>query len=108
MATNYVQPGEVMPVTLSGTVAPGTAALVGDFLGVHLNGGVSGDVDQLQIEGVWSLPKIAAQVQAIGVQLYWDNDESHLTTVASTHKKAGKVFKAALAADTHVEIKLNA
>lgn len=108
MSVKKLQPGERMTVPLAGTVAPKTPAIFGDTFGVHLNGGVSGQEDEIDIEGVWSIPKIGSQVQAIGVILYWDDTEKHLTTVASTHKRAGKVHKAALSADTHVAIKLNA
>lgn len=108
MAKNYIQDGVVLDDKLTGTITPGTPAMRNDLFGVYLDGGVDGDTVAFQTEGVFPVAKLAGQAQAFGVQLYWDAGNSHLTTVASTHKKAGKVAKAALSADTSVHVKLNA
>lgn len=72
MATNYVQPGDVIPFTLTGTVAANSVVKVGQTLGVALDGGVSGDVIQVAIQGVFTLPKVSDAVIKAGESLVWD------------------------------------
>ncbi len=104
--TNYVCEGDVWKVTLSGTVASGTPVLMGNILGVHEVGGVSGDVVTVRVCGVFEIAKKSTDTPAQGAPLYWDATNSELTTTASTHKLAGYAFAAAGSGDTIVRCKL--
>ncbi|HEX7720222.1 MAG TPA: DUF2190 family protein [Woeseiaceae bacterium] len=73
MATNYVQNGDVMPFTLTGTVAADDVVVAGQTLGIALEGGASGDVIPLKISGVFSCPKVSAAVIKAGEALVWDS-----------------------------------
>lgn len=72
MATNFKQYGDVMPVTLSGTVTANSVVVVGETLGVALEGGSSGDTIQVALEGVFTCPKVSGAVIAAGESLVWD------------------------------------
>lgn len=72
MANNYIQPGDVIPFTLAATVTAGAVVKVGQTLGVALEGGASGDVIQVAINGVFSCPKVSAAVIKAGEKLLWD------------------------------------
>lgn len=76
MATNYVQPGEVIPYTVPAdtTIASGDVVKVGQTLGVALSGGTTGDVLQIAISGVFTVPKVSAAVIKAGEALTWDAD----------------------------------
>lgn len=72
MATNYKQPGDVIPHTLTATVAANAVVKVGHTLGIALEGGDSGDVIQVAISGVFTCPKVSGAVIAAGERLVWD------------------------------------
>ena len=73
MSTKYVQPGDVEAVTLSGTVAVNDVDVIGTGkIGVALAAGVSGNVINYGVKGVYRLPKVSAAVITQGQQVLWD------------------------------------
>lgn len=74
MATNYVQPGDVIPFTVPSatTITANSVVKVGQTLGVALEGGTAGDVIQVAITGVFTCPKVSAAVIKAGERLVWD------------------------------------
>jgi predicted RecA/RadA family phage recombinase len=108
MAKNYIQPGEVLDVTLSATITSGSGLLVGVRLGVALSDGVSGDTIAVQVKGVFNLPKLGTDVVAQGAALYWDNTNKRLTTTSTSNTLAGYATAAASGTATTVNIALNA
>lgn len=104
---NYVKPGYKTTHAHSAAVVSGQAILVGTELLVATGSFGADQEGEYLRAGVVSLPKVAAQVQAKGANIYWDDTAKNLTTTASGNTLAGKVDKAALSADTHVEILLN-
>lgn len=84
MATNYVQPGDVIPFTLAGTVAANSVVKVGQTLGVALEGGASGDVIQVALTGVFTCPKVSAAVIKAGEKLVWDASAAAFDDNAAT------------------------
>lgn len=73
MATNYKQPGKVITWTNGGSaVVSGQVVKIGQILGVAL-GAIAGSASgEVQIEGVFSVPKVSAAVIAQGEALTWD------------------------------------
>lgn len=106
MATNFVQDGKRMTVTLGATLATGAGLLVGLTFGVVLSGGGSGDITELGIEGVWTLPKLSTDDVAQGVLLYWDDTNKRLTVTASGNTLVAKAWEAAGNGVTKVKAKL--
>lgn len=74
MATNYVQPGEVIDWT-NGTgsaVSAGAVVAVGQMLGIALVDIANGATGSVRIRGVFTVPKVSAAVIAAGESLVWD------------------------------------
>jgi len=72
MATNRVQNGRRIDVTLGGTVSSGDPIVVGNMVGVCTTDGVSGDVIAVAISEVYNLPKLDAAVIAQGEAVAFD------------------------------------
>jgi len=110
MAKNYVQEGDVIDyVNASGsTITSGTAVLIGARLGVALADIANGATGSVQVEGVFTVPKLGTDVVAAGALLYWDNTNKRLTTTASGNTLSGFAVAAAGSGVTAVNIKINA
>ena len=97
---NFVQPGQVIPLTAPGTVAAGVGVLVGSIFGVNQNNVTVGQSMELATTGVFDMAKTAAEAWTEGAVLYWNDTTKALTTTASTNKRVGYAARAQLAADT--------
>jgi predicted RecA/RadA family phage recombinase len=94
MATNFVQPGQVLTLTApSGGVTSGSGYLIGAMFVVALHSAVAGESFEGQLTGVWSLPKTSAQAWTEGAALYWDG--SKVTTAESTNALIGHAASSA-------------
>lgn len=72
MATNAVQDGEVMVITAGSNISSGAVVKVGGTLGVALTDIANGEQGAIQIEGVFTVPKVSGAVIAQGESLTWD------------------------------------
>ena len=110
MANNYVQEGDVIDyANASGsTITSGTPVLIGARLGVALADIANGATGSVQVEGVFTVPKLGTDVVAAGALLYWDNTNKRLTTTASGNTLSGFAVAAAGSGVTAVNIKINA
>lgn len=74
MATNYKQPGKVITWTngTGGSKASGAVIAIGQTLGVALGTIADGASGEVQLEGVFSVPKVSGAVIAQGESLVWD------------------------------------
>jgi predicted RecA/RadA family phage recombinase len=84
---NFVQKGDTFGVTAPGNISPGTGVLVGSLFGVAISAALSGAEVQLQVTGVFDLPKVGSQAWTVGALIYWNG--SACTNVASTNKLIG-------------------
>jgi len=70
-------------VTLGGTVSVNTLAKVGDFVGMYMKAGVSGDIVPFLIKGyIQDATKVTSQAWTVGDKLYWDNGNTRFTKTA--------------------------
>jgi predicted RecA/RadA family phage recombinase len=99
MATNYVQPGDVLTLVAPYNRTSGQFALVGTGLfGVALTTVTSGASAAFAMEGVFTLAKVEAQEWAtIGLPIYWDNSAKLLTTTSGGNTLVG--YNTAVAAN---------
>jgi len=109
--TNKVACGDVLDYVAGGTITSGQAVLTGDLLGVAVTSGVSGDTIALQIEGVFTLAKVASgsgKAWTQGQKLYWVAGSSSLdvTDNSGANKHVGYAFAAALTTDTTGQVRL--
>lgn len=103
----FVQPGERITYAHTAAVTSGTPVKIGTLLGVPVNDGAANVEVEYSIRGVHKLPKVTADVIAIGAQLYWDDAAKKLTVTAGANTTAGRAFKAATGTDTEVLVLLN-
>jgi predicted RecA/RadA family phage recombinase len=102
----FISEGKHIKVTLAATIAAGAGGLYGaNLFGVHVSGGVSGDVVPLCTEGVVELNKDNSDV-AIGDLLYWDNTAKGITKTSTSNKKVGFAVEAAGTGVATVKMKL--
>ncbi len=109
MATNRLQDGETIDITLSGTVVSGAVALIGNLVGIYTKAGVSGDVVAVAVTGVWSVTKIGSQAWTVGDLIYWATSPGEFTTVATANFRAGVAIEAVAggAGDTTGKVRLD-
>jgi len=110
MAKNLKSYGEVMDVTLTGSVTSGDVMIVGALAAIALSTGDSGDTIAASIEGVFEVAKLSTDDVGQGDQLYWDSGNSQATLSDGTgaNPALGKAFVAAGNGETTVQAKLNA
>jgi len=108
MAKNLKAIGEVFDWTATAAVKSGDLVAMANTVGVALTDAEVGDVIAVRVEGVFELPKAAGAEIEQGAAVYWDG-----TTIAAgdgegANARAGVAYVAAAAADTTVQVKLNA
>lgn len=107
MASNHIQPGEVMSFTAAAALASGAGVKIGVRIGVALQALAIGETGSVAVTGVWSLPKLSTDVVTQGALLYWDDTNKRLTLTSAGNTLAGYAFEAAGSGVTSVAIKLN-
>jgi predicted RecA/RadA family phage recombinase len=108
MARNYIQPGNVLPLTApSGGVTSGLCYLIGTLVVVAQDTQAVGVTFQGKVTGVFTLPKATGQTWAEGAKLYWDNTAKNFTTTSTSNTLAGVAVAAALSGDTTGSVRLD-
>lgn len=96
MATNYIQPGEVLTVTAPvGGAVSGKPILSGNIFGIALFSADAGQPVEAKTVGVWELAKVSAQAWTAGVAIYWDSAAARATTVAAGNTLIGAATEVA-------------
>jgi len=103
---NFVKEGKVLTHVLAADVLSGGVVALPAGIGVAAKDGLTGEEVELAVEGVFKLAKKAATAMAIGVKVAWDSTPGEITTTLADGVPCGYVAKAALAADTTIEVKL--
>ncbi len=83
MANNFIQSGDVLPLTAPYDVVAGDGFQVGQIFAVAASAVLSGQPVQGQRVGVFSLKKADAQIWGEGALIYWDNSSKNCTTTAA-------------------------
>ncbi len=96
MSANYIARGRSIPmVAPTGGVVSGGGYLIGATFGVAAASADSGGPFELEVEGVWRLPKVAGTAFAVCDALFWDGaqlvstDTGGLTRVGIAAEAAG-------------------
>ena len=107
MAKNFVQPGNVITVPAAAVTAAGDVVVVGSMVGVAANSAaLGGDLD-LEIGGVWELPKVSALAIDIGDKLYFDSATKLVNKTALDNTYLGVAVAAAANPSASVRVRLN-
>lgn len=107
MAT-YIQDGNSIDYTPSSAVSSGDVVVQGDLVGVALKDIAANALGALSVEGVFAFTKDtnSSDIYTVGTKLYWNASSEIVSTSSGDGKYIGKVVKAAAAADTTVNVKL--
>lgn len=104
---NYVQPGNTITATApAGGVASGDVLIVGSLVGVCAIAALEGAETEVQLVGVFDLPKVAGAITA-GAKVYWNSTAGAVTTTATDNTMLGAAAAAAADADPTVRVRLN-
>ena len=80
---NYVQEGDVIPVTAPAAVTSGDAVLVSQFFGIAVTDAAISTTVQIKTTGVFDITKVSAQAWLPGDAIYFDDATGEATTVAT-------------------------
>jgi predicted RecA/RadA family phage recombinase len=69
---NYISSGATITAVLTAAVASGGGVVLGDLFGVANTAGDAGETVELETVGVFSLPKVEAEVWTFGAPVYFD------------------------------------
>jgi predicted RecA/RadA family phage recombinase len=104
---NYVQIGDLIPITAPAAVVSGQGLLVGAMFGVCTKSAASGELVTLQTLGVVDLPKAATITPAQGALLYWDDTAKAVTSTVGSNTKIGVAVVVPAAGDATIRVRLN-
>ncbi|MGY6568511.1 MAG: DUF2190 family protein [Salinarimonas sp.] len=88
---NFVQTGDIVTVPAPAEVASGDILIVGGLIGVAVKDAASGAPVNIQLRGVFDLPKSSAQAWTVGAAIYWDDG------VATTESEGNTLIGKAVA-----------
>ena len=103
---NYVQEGKTITVTAPAAVASGQFVTVGAIRGVAAFDAAQGEPVEVATEGVFTLPKVAADNIGVGDLLYWTGTACTKTAGTGSKPLVGVATKAAAVNVTTVQVKL--
>ena len=104
---NYVQVGNSLTIGAPYDVLSGGGVKSGLIFGVASGDALSGaDVDVVTL-GVFDLPKVSADVFAVGAAIYWNDTTKLVTSTAGGNTKIGVAVKAAANPSATVNVRLN-
>jgi predicted RecA/RadA family phage recombinase len=104
---NFVQPGENITVTAAAAATSGAGVKVGNLFGIASGDAAIGEPLVLVTEGVFEMPKVAADDFTVGAAVYWRASDGAMTTTASGNTKVGTAVSAAGTGTASVRVRLN-
>jgi len=103
---NYVQEGKILTVTAPAAVTSGQYVTVGSIRGVAAYDAAQGEPVEVATEGVFTLPKVAAEGIAVGDLLFWNGSACTKTPGTGSKPLVGVAVKAAGSGVATVDVKL--
>lgn len=86
---NYVHQGRTLTIPAPAAVSSGGVVVAGAIAGVANGAAAIGQLVDVEVEGVFVLPKVAALAISIGDVVYWDSANKLVTKTASGNVKLG-------------------
>lgn len=81
---NYKQSGEALTIVAAAVIAAGQVIAVANVLGVAANSAAIGEAAEINLEGVFTVPKVSGAVIAQGETLTWDASAAAFDDNAAT------------------------
>jgi len=107
MATNYVQPGDIITLAAPYDRVTGEGAQVGSLFGVALQTVLSTVDGEFNTKGVWTLAKTSAQAWTQGQKIYWDNSNKRCDSDSTVGMLIGVASAAADNPSSTGDVRLN-
>lgn len=107
MAKNFLQRGDVLTVPAPTNVLSGAGVIIGSIFGVAAGGALSGEPLDLNVVGVYELPKVSALAIATGDKVYFDAATSLVNKTASGNVYIGVAVATAPNPSASVNVRLN-
>lgn len=104
---NFIARGDVMEITAPAALASGAGVLVGATFGVAAGDIANGARGNINLNGVYALPKVSAQAWTAGAAIYWEAAENRCTTTATGNTKIGVAYAAAANPSPTGQVRLN-
>ena len=86
---NFVAVGNTLTITAGADIPSGGGVVAGTIFGVAADAIASGAIGQIDVTGIFDLPKIGSQAWAVGAAVHWDVSNSRCTTVAAGNRLIG-------------------
>lgn len=103
---NHVQRGETLTIPAPAAVLSGGVVVAGSIIGVANGDAASGAPVDVDVVGVFTLPKVSALAIAVGDVVYWDNTNKVVTKTATGNSKLGYATTAAANPSAAVNVRL--
>lgn len=92
---NYIQPGRALTLAAPSEVSSGDIVIVGSIFGIAAGDAATGEPVDIETEGVFTLPKVEADVIETGDDVFTDGDDvgiedsTHFTKIGVAVEDAG-------------------
>lgn len=103
---NFIQQGVNLTVPAPANIMSGDVVVIGDLHGIASINAAEGQDLVFVTEGVFELPKVAANNFAIGAKVYYDSTAKLVTTTATGNTLIGVAVTAAAATTASVHVKI--
>lgn len=109
MATNFIQPGDSIEYSNSGSaIASGAMVPVGNRIGIAVTDiAATTGTGTVSLEGVYSVSKDGDEAFAVGDALFYDASDATVTKTATGNTWAGYAFAVAASDATSCHLKLS-
>jgi predicted RecA/RadA family phage recombinase len=105
---NFIQPGKTVTININAGLTSGSGVLVGTMFGVCNMDSLANQDNEIDLTGVFDLPKAATITPAVGSAVYWDNTAKNVTTVSTGgNTKIGVNLLSPQAGDATIRVRLN-
>lgn len=104
---NYVQRGDTLTLPAPAAIVSGGVVIVGSIIGVANGDAANGAPVDLDVVGVFSLPKVSALAINAGDAVYWDTANGVVTKTAAGNTKLGVATESVPNPSAAVSVRLN-
>lgn len=104
---NHVQPGRTLTLPAPYDVKSSEGVIVGSIFGVANGDAAAGEDVDLDVEGVFDLPKVSALAIAPGDKVYWIAADKAVSKTASGNMLIGVATTTAANPSATVNVRLN-
>lgn len=104
---NYVQKGDTLTLAAPAALTSGEGFVVGSIFAIAKHAAANGASVEAAVTGVFDLPALATDVNAVGEKLYWDNTNKRVTETATGNTLIGVAVAAKASGATIARVRLN-